>query len=139
MRNTRQPRQQQIAQQRDGRQDPQSGTQQGHASAAAKFEALGNYKDAAALKRECVYRPAKKLMGEGKYDEAIDLFAEVSGYSDADSLRLQCIYQSALSAQIAGDYDYAAERFMMLGGYEDADEQMKRSIYLAANPARDSG
>ena len=53
-------------------------------AAAERFAALGNYLDAAAQAKECVYRPATALMAEGRYDEAAEMFATITGYSDAN-------------------------------------------------------
>lgn len=58
--------------------------------AIAAFEALGEYKDAAEMKREANYQKAAQLLKSGNYDEAIAAFRAIEGYGDSTERIEEC-------------------------------------------------
>lgn len=82
-------------------------TEDAYLIAAGFFNAIGTYKDSAALAQECrekaecarkneIYSRAKRLMQSDDHTKirlAIPLFESVSGWKDADALAQQCVEQ----------------------------------------------
>lgn len=78
-------------------------SESGFIAVAKAFEELGDYKDSAALRQECLdkaievkkedkYRGAVTMMNGNNlpsYKEAISLFKEIPGYKDSDSLAIK--------------------------------------------------
>ena len=65
---------------------------------------------------ESKYNRAGKLLTEGKYDEAVKLFDEISTYEDASKMAM---YGKAIAAAESGDYKSAFSSFQALGDYKD--------------------
>ena len=62
------------------------------------------------------YNHAHELLAEGKYEEAIRAFDEISYYSDSSKMAM---YARAIAAAEGGDYTLAKETFTLLGDYKD--------------------
>ncbi len=65
---------------------------------------------------EAKYNRAGKLLTEGKYEEAVKLFDEISTYEDASKMAM---YGKAIAAAENGDYKSAFSSFQALGDYKD--------------------
>ena len=65
---------------------------------------------------EAKYSRAEKLLGEGKYDEAVKLLEELGAYGDAEKAAR---YAKAVLAAEGGDYASAIAAFKALGDYRD--------------------
>lgn len=100
--------------------------------AAAAFDAMGNYSDAAELAVESRYRRALSLLESGSYDEAKALFEETAGYSDSAEQMLRADYLKAVELGNNGELKSAAELFTALGGYLDSGEQASLMQYSYA-------
>ena len=62
------------------------------------------------------YNHAHELLAEGKYEEAIRAFDEISYYSDSSKMAM---YARAIATAEGGDYTLAKETFTLLGDYKD--------------------
>ena len=91
--------------------------------AAAAFEALGDYKDAADMVTECAYQKAAATLVSGAYDEAAAAFEALGDYKDAADMVTECAYQEAADLGAAGRPALSALAFIALGDYKDAHEQ----------------
>jgi tetratricopeptide (TPR) repeat protein len=98
-------------------------------AAAERFEALGEYKDAAQraeeLRSQAAYEQAEALLAEGKYGEAVETFAALGEYRDAmaragELKELEERYQEALAAERQGNLGAAAAAYAGLGEYRDS-------------------
>ncbi len=107
--------------------------------AAAQFEALGDYRDAADLALGCHYKIATGLFTAGSYTEAKALFESLGEYSDAPSMAKECVYRPAQTLQAEGKYDEAIEQYTLIIGYRDADEFRQQCIYQSGLKAQLSG
>lgn len=107
--------------------------------AIARFESLGEYEDARALRSECIYLYGRQLMRAGKYEEASAQLMLVPEEADALALVRQCRYAIALAAQEKGAYAEAAEAFESLGVYEEAETRAKACRYAAGMDALETG
>lgn len=105
--------------------------------AAAAFDAMGDYSDAAERAVESRYRRALSLLESGSYDEAKALFGETAGYSDSDEQMLRADYLKAVELGERGDPKSAAELFNTLGGYLDSSEQASLMLYNYAASIED--
>ena len=65
---------------------------------------------------ESKYNRANKLLTEGKYDEAVKLFEEISTYDDSSKMAM---YGKAIAAAEGGDFKSALSSFRALGDYLD--------------------
>ncbi len=65
---------------------------------------------------ESKYNRANKLMTEGKYEESVKLFDEISTYEDSSKM---AIYGKAIAAAESGDYKKAFSSFNALGDFKD--------------------
>lgn len=76
------------------------------------------------------YNSAVALMNEGKYEEALKEFEDLSGYKDSADMISETKYQWAIS--LLGNDDQAAyEIFIALGDYKDCQEYLdKFELYL---------
>ena len=84
--------------------------------AAALLIALALCLTACQESNESKYNRAGKLMTEGKYDEAVKLFDEISTYEDSSKMAM---YGKAIAAAESGDYKSAFSSFKALGEYKD--------------------
>ena len=113
--------------------------------AIAAFEAMGDYKDAAAKSEECAtlkeqaeleaaYQEAAALMENGSYEEAVAAFDAMGDYKDAaakskecatlkEQAELEAAYQEAVTLMESGETGRAAIAFGKLDDYRDAKER----------------
>lgn len=78
------------------------------------------------------YNSAIDLMSEGKYQEALSVFEEISGHKDSGERIKECSYNYAVVLMGEGDYKTAKQIFETLGKYKDcADkiEECKPAMY----------
>ena len=76
------------------------------------------------------YNSAVALMNEGKYEEALKEFEDLSGYKDSADMISETKYQWAISLLGNDDQD-AYEIFIALGDYKDCQEYLdKFELYL---------
>ena len=68
------------------------------------------------------YRQGIKLMENGYYDAACDLFLTILDYKDAGAQRKKCYYLSGKELMKNGKYAEAARQFGFSDGYEDAKQ-----------------
>lgn len=66
---------------------------------------------------EAKYNRAGKLLSEGKYEEAVKLFEEISTYEDSSKMAM---YAKAISAAEKGNYSLAVSGFQSLGDFKDS-------------------
>jgi len=69
------------------------------------------------------YLRAERLLTEGRFQEAIDIFTALGDYKDSPDRVKECNYRWAEADLEAGDLSMAAIRFGKLSGYLDAREQ----------------
>lgn len=94
-----------------------------YGEAAAAFDELGDYGDAAERTLDAAYRNARTLMEAGNYDEAAIAFEALGNYNDAETGMLDAKYQKAEALLAAGNRPSAAMAFGALGDYLDARER----------------
>lgn len=96
--------------------------------ALAAFEELGDYKDAAEMKKEANYQKAVQLLECGSYDEAIAALATLGDYKDASAQategQKQKNYHHAEELLSSQNYDAAEDIFVKLGGYKDSSKRV---------------
>ena len=109
-----------------------------YSEAAAAYEALGDYSDAAA-KAETArlilsdinnYEKAQKFLENGRYDDAYEAFKAMGNYEDAAELKLEALYQKAMSLVEKNELEDAQELFVELGEYKDAAKQAESFAML---------
>lgn len=101
-----------------------------YGAAAAAFERLGNYRDAArqasAARVEdaqlSTYTRAGKLLANGRYDDAVELYETLGDYRDSAELVLEARYRKGLELIEVGVCDEALALFTELGDYRDSAE-----------------
>ncbi|MDO4989517.1 MAG: hypothetical protein Q4E45_03330 [Eubacteriales bacterium] len=99
-----------------------------YAEAAAAFDGLGSYRDAAdraAEAREAdaelsSYTRAGKLLANGRYDDAAELYLSLGNYRDSAELVSECSYRKAAELLDEGANEDARELFLALGDYRDS-------------------
>ena len=99
-----------------------------YAGAAAAFDKLGNFKDAAAQAaraREAdsvltSYIRAGKLLDNSRYDDAREIYLSLGDYRDAAQLAVEAQYRKGQELISSGDYAAARTLFEELGSYKDA-------------------
>ena len=78
------------------------------------------------------YSKAERLLQEGKFYEAIDVFVGLGGYRDATErlgqVRETC-YNAALKKKSGQDFDGAIKAFKALGNYKDSAQQVVSTQY----------
>ena len=107
--------------------------------AISRFLALGDYKDANAMKLEAQYQKAIKLYQDGQFDEAIALLKRLKDYSDSTQRIVEVKYAKAMYLKQEGDLDGAAELLRTLGGYGDSETQILELEYNHAQILLDMG
>ncbi len=112
-------------------------TDRNYNAAVDGFDALGEYKNAAEMKRESEYLYAAWLVDNNRFQEAIDTYRSLSDTVYKDSLQKlqEARYQYArYKLYTLGLYDDALEDFVALNneGYSDAEVMVKESIYCLA-------
>ena len=78
------------------------------------FEALGSYRDSAAMVQEAAYQYAKDLFGKTDYKNALSVFNSLNGYKDS------------------ADQAAACEEAILEETYSEAQSLMEKQQYLAA-------
>lgn len=66
------------------------------------------------------YNKGKSFMSEGKYDKAMEAFAEIEDYKDSDVLWTESVYEYGRYLMDTGDYKSAIECFDKIQNYNDA-------------------
>ncbi|MBQ9685080.1 MAG: hypothetical protein IJV41_00850 [Oscillospiraceae bacterium] len=99
-----------------------------YSEAAAAFDKLGSYRDSAdylsrsrtadALASD--YTRAGKLLENGRYDDARELYLSLGDYQDAQSMALEARYRQGLELLESGEAAEARDIFTELGAYRDA-------------------
>lgn len=92
-----------------------------------------------AVENIITYHKAQRLLEEGAYDDAKEVFDALGDYRDASDMSKESIYQKAEHLLEEGAYDDAKEAFDTLGEYRDASDMSKQSIYKKAEHLNDSG
>ena len=101
-----------------------------YAGAAAAFDKLGSYKDAAdqasrAKTADAIqtnYIRAGRLLDNGRYDDARELYLSLGDYQDSAQLAVEAEYRKGLELVESGAYAEARALFEQLGDYKDAAE-----------------
>ena len=101
-------------------------------SALDRFEALGDYGDAAAQAETCRYDIAKAMMDTGELQDALDAFEALDGVQDAPEQAQRCRYLLAGQAMSAGEYDEAIALYEACGAYLDAEDGAMQARYAKA-------
>ena len=99
-----------------------------YAGAAAAFDKLGKFKDAAAQadrareadSLQTSYIRAGKLLDNGRYDDAREIYLSLGDYRDAADQAVEAEYRKGQELIAAGDYAAARTLFEELGNYNDA-------------------
>ena len=101
-----------------------------YAGAAAAFDKLGSYKDAAgqaAQAREAdavqtSYTRAGRLLDNDRYDDARELYLSLGNYLDSAELAVEAEYRRGQELLESGAYPEARALFEELGTYKDSAE-----------------
>ena len=78
------------------------------------------------------YNKANKLLEQGSYDEAYDMFEELGDYKDSAVMLKEVDYQVALSHLNSKQYDQAINEFTELGDYSDSADMIMECKYQMA-------
>ena len=104
-----------------------------YAEAAAAFDAVGDYEDAAKL---AMYAKAAALGESGQYDAAIDAFNSFGDYKSSADM---AVYYRARKEQAKGNYGSAIKRYNKIILFKDSAqrvEECKQAMYdIAASYA----
>ena len=104
-----------------------------YADAAAAFDAVGDYEDAAKL---AMYAKAAALGESGQYDAAIDAFNSFGDYKSSADM---AVYYRARKEQAKGNYGSAIKRYNKIILFKDSAqrvEECKQAMYdIAASYA----
>ena len=101
-----------------------------YAGAAAAFDKLSNYKDAAtqaarAREEDAVqtnYIRAGKLLENGRFDDARELYLSLGDYRDSADLAVEAEYRKGQELIETGDFEKARALFAELHNYKDSAE-----------------
>ncbi len=84
-----------------------------------------------AIEENQSYNNAISLMGDGKYEEAIEAFEALDGYKDSTDRIEEChtkikdnAYDAALKLMEEGEYDEAIKAFEALDGYKESTKKI---------------
>ena len=97
--------------------------------AASAYEALGDYKDSAALKNKTYYTEAESFFALGEFEKAGESFLKCGDYEDAKARAGECLYERAIAAMNSRDYEKALGLFTSLGVYKEAELNAKKCHY----------
>lgn len=73
------------------------------------------------------FKDAEKLLSEGNYLEAHDLFLELGDYNNSSEKAQQCMYEYAESLSEEGSYKEAAEVWLSLEDYSDSSARAEKA------------
>ena len=107
-----------------------------YADAAAAFDAVGDYEDAAKL---AMYAKAAALGESGQYDAAIDAFNSFGDYKSSADM---AAYYGARREQADGDYSSAIKRYNKIILFKDSAqrvEECKQAMYEIADSYAEQG
>ena len=107
-----------------------------YADAAAAFDAVGDYEDAAKL---AMYAKAAALGESGQYDAAIDAFNSFGDYKSSSDM---AVYYRARKEQAKGDYGDAIKRYNKIILFKDSAqrvEECKQAMYEIAASYAEQG
>lgn len=128
-------------------------TSEKYTEAAHLFESISEYRDSAALAKECyikaevarkdsIYIHAQNAMSsanaESAYKEAAQLFESISEYRDSDALAKECYIKAEvarkdtiltagkakMTGEIVFNYEAAIKLLESISGWKDADEEV---------------
>ena len=85
------------------------------------------------------YNQAGVAFAEGRFDDAISLYASLGDYKDAKEQITESKYQKANALLETGEYDKAMVQFQRLANYKDSYEQISECKYQKANKLLDEG
>ncbi len=69
------------------------------------FDALGNYKDSAALSQQAMYGQAAQLAKDKSYEDAIAIYEQLGDYEDSSALLVDCRMEIAKDLYRSGSYE----------------------------------
>ncbi|WP_037343760.1 DUF6273 domain-containing protein [Ruminococcus sp. FC2018] len=72
------------------------------------------------------YNDAKKLLDDGKYDEAVEAFEKMKDYKYSEEMIIEAKFRKAVAFSENGNYDEAIEAFEELDGYKDSTIQIAK-------------
>lgn len=98
-----------------------------YAQAKELFDDLGDYKDAAKMSQECVYRMATQAWEEKDYATAMELFGQLGDYEDALEMTQKCTYHYATALVEDGEYDSALPLLEELGDYQKSADYLSKA------------
>lgn len=78
------------------------------------------------------YKKAEKLLSDGKYSEAQELYIELGDYKDSEEKIKECDYCAAEKNLENGDFETAKAGFFELEEYKDAKDKIKECDYQIA-------
>lgn len=116
----------------------------GSALAKSLFEEIKDYKDSAELlikiEKQPVYEKAVKLMNDGNYTQARELFLTIEDYSDSrekikqlDGLIVESKYLWGIAYANAGSHTLAISAFREVGDYKDSKERLNAELEKVYN------
>lgn len=82
------------------------------------------------------YKQAEQLRADGKYEEAVTVFAALDGYRDAAAQITETKYQHAQALNAQKDYAGASAIFITIKGYKDVDKLLVNDENISAAAAR---
>ena len=105
-----------------------------YAEARMALLAIGDYQDSRDLLTACCYEYGKELYGQGRLQEALDLFGEIpeEEYKETTRYMTECRYRLAVAAEEAGDPGRAAALLELCGDYQDSEARLLEDSYLYA-------
>ena len=85
------------------------------------------------------YSKAEKLLEDGKYEEAVNVFESLGEYGNSSERILDCYYQQAVELINNGEYEKVAELLDDVSDYQDVDELFLECYYELAEAYLDDG
>lgn len=86
------------------------------------------------VNKAVAYNSAKKLLNNGKFDDAIEIFKSLDEYRDSEIFVMEVQYQRAKYLVDNGEYENALAIYASLGDYADSKEQIDLTEYIWKNP-----